>query len=165
MRFRFNFIYLVFLVGIIFFIPITKKLVSHPEEFYGIAENQIRSINLQYPVEIKEINVALGQKVDSGQLLARLYRTDTRPSSSTTSTYEIRELQVKRLIDTEQPQSELRKLEAERAAVSRNLTTKLRNWKPNTPHKPSCSPTSSPLIFRQARTTKQPPPISSSSNR
>ncbi len=118
MRFRFNFIYLVFLVGVIFFVPMTKKLVSHPEEFYGIAENQIRSINLQYPVEIKEINVALGQKVDSGQLLARLYRTDL-PIKLNDINYEIKELQVKRLLDTEHLQSEVRKLEAERTTVSK----------------------------------------------
>ncbi len=116
MRFRFNFIYLVFLVGIIFFIPITKKLVSHPEEFYGIAENQIRSINLQYPVEIKEINVVLGQKLDSGQVLARLYRTDL-PIKINDINYEIRELQVKRWMDIEQQQAEANKLEAKRAAL------------------------------------------------
>jgi multidrug resistance efflux pump len=116
MRFRFNIIYLVFLLGVAFFIPITRKLVSRPEEFYGIAENQIRSINLQYPVEIKEISVALGEKVDSGQLLARLYRTDL-PIKLNDINYEIRELQVKRLLDTEHLQSEVRKLEAERAAV------------------------------------------------
>ena len=117
MRFRFNFIYLVFLVGIIFFIPITKKLVSHPEEFYGIAENQIRSINLQYPVEIREISVKLGEKVDSGQLLARLYRTDL-PIKINDINYEIRELQVKRWMDIEQQQAEANKLEAKRAALS-----------------------------------------------
>ncbi len=124
MRFRFNIIYLVFLLGVGFFIPITRKLVSRPEEFYGIAENQIRSINLQYPVEIKEINVVLGQKVDSGQLLARLYRTDL-PIKLNDINYEIRELQVKRVLDTEHLQSEVRKLEAERAAVGVAFDQKL----------------------------------------
>ncbi len=117
MRFRFNFIYLVFLVGVVFFIPITKKLVSHPEEFYGIAENQIRSINLQYPVEIKEINVALGQKLDSGQLLARLYRTDL-PIKINDINYEIRELQVRRWMDIDRLQAEASRLEAKRVALS-----------------------------------------------
>jgi len=117
MRFRFNFIYLVFLVGVLFFIPITKKLVSHPEEFYGIAENQIRSINLQYPVEIKEINVALGQKLDSGQLLARLYRTDL-PIKINDINYEIRELQVRRWMDIDRQQAEASRLEAKRVALS-----------------------------------------------
>lgn len=116
MRFKFNFIYLVFLVGVLFFVPITKKLVSHPEEFYGIAENQIRSINLQYPVEIREINVVLGQKVDSGQVLARLYRTDL-PIKLNDINYEIRELQVKRWIDIEHQQAEVTKLEAKRTAT------------------------------------------------
>jgi multidrug resistance efflux pump len=115
MRFRFNLIYLVFLLGVAFFVPITKRIMSRPEEFYGIAENQVRSINLQYPVEVKEISVALGEKVDSGQLLARLYRTDL-PIKLNDINYEIRELQVKRLLDTEHLQSEVRKLEAERAA-------------------------------------------------
>ena len=117
MRFRFNFLYLVFLVGIIFFIPITKKLISSPEEFYGIAENQIRSINLQYPVEIKEINVALGEKLDSGQLLARLYRTDL-PIKINDINYEIRELQVKRFMDIEQQQAQASMLEAKKAALA-----------------------------------------------
>ncbi len=116
MRFRFNIIYLVFLLGVGFFFPITRKLVSRPEEFYGIAENQIRSINLQYPVEIKEINVKLGEKVDSGQLLARLYRTDLSIKLNDIN-YEIRELQVKRMLDTEHLQAELRRLEAQRSAI------------------------------------------------
>ncbi len=116
MRFRFNFLYIVFFLGIIFFIPMTKKLVSNPEEFYGIAENQIRSINLQYPVEIKEINVALGEKLDSGQLLARLYRTDL-PIKINDINYEIRELQVKRYMDIEQQQAAASKLEAKKAAL------------------------------------------------
>lgn len=116
MRFRFNIIYLVFLLGAALFVPISRKLVSRPEEFYGIAENQIRSINLQYPVEIKEINVKLGEKVDSGQLLARLYRTDL-PIKLNDINYEIRELQVKKMMDTENLEAELRKLQAERAAI------------------------------------------------
>ena len=116
MRFRFNFLYLVFLVGIVFFIPMTKKLVSSPDEFYGIAENQIRAINLQYPVEIKEIKVALGEKLDSGQLLARLYRTDL-PIKINDINYEIRELQVKRYMDIEQLQANATQLEAKRAAL------------------------------------------------
>lgn len=120
MRFRFNLLYLIFVAGIIVFIPITRNLVSHPDEFYGIAENQIRSINIQYPVEIKEIHVELGQKVDSGQLLARLYRTDL-PIKLNDINYEIQELQVKRLLDSENLQSELRKLEAEKTAVSKEF--------------------------------------------
>jgi multidrug resistance efflux pump len=116
MRFHFNFIYLVFLVGIVFFIPMTRNIVSHPEEFYGIAENQVRAINLQYPVEIKEIKVALGEKIDSGQLLARLYRTDL-PIKINDINYEIQELQVKRWMDIEQQQAEASKLEAKRAAL------------------------------------------------
>ncbi|MCU0348405.1 MAG: hypothetical protein MUC59_15805 [Saprospiraceae bacterium] len=116
MRFRFNIIYLVFLLGAALFVPISRKLVSRPEEFYGIAENQIRSINLQYPVEIKEINVKLGEKVDSGQLLARLYRTDL-PIKLNDINYEIRELQVKKMMDTENLEAELRKLQAERAVI------------------------------------------------
>ncbi|MCF8245605.1 MAG: hypothetical protein K9J37_04000 [Saprospiraceae bacterium] len=117
MRFRFNFLYIVFFLGIIFFIPLTKKLVSNPEEFYGIAENQIRSVNLQYPVEIKEINVALGEKLDSGQLLARLYRTDL-PIKINDINYEIRELQVKRYMDIEQLQAKATQLDAKRAALT-----------------------------------------------
>lgn len=94
----------------------TKNIVSHPEEFYGIAENQVRSINIQYPVEIKEIKVALGEKIDSGQLLARLYRTDL-PIKINDINYEIQELQVKRWMDIQQQQAEASKQEAKRAAL------------------------------------------------
>jgi multidrug resistance efflux pump len=124
MRFRFNFLYIVFLLGIVFFIPMTKKIISSPEEFYGIAENQIRSINLQYPVEIKEIKVALGEKIDSGQLLARLYRTDL-PIKINDINYEIRELQVKRWMDIEQQQAEASKLEAKKAALAVTFDQKI----------------------------------------
>jgi len=48
---RFNIIYFLLFLGVVFFLPVTKFITSHPQEFFGIAENQIRSINLEYPVE------------------------------------------------------------------------------------------------------------------
>lgn len=117
MRFRFNLIYLLFVVGVLFLIPLTRNMVSHPEEFYGIAENQVRTINIQYPIEVREIKVTLGEKIDSGQLLARLYRTDL-PIKINDINFEIQELQVRRWMDIEQQQSEASKLEAKRAALT-----------------------------------------------
>lgn len=116
MHFRFNLIYFVLVLGAIFFIPATKNLVNRPEEFYGIAENQVRSVNLQYPVEIKEINVTLGERVEAGQLLAKLYRTDL-PIKINDINYEIRELQMKRWMDIEHLQAEAQKFEAKRNAL------------------------------------------------
>ncbi|MBN8683668.1 MAG: HlyD family efflux transporter periplasmic adaptor subunit [Chitinophagales bacterium] len=125
MRFKFNVLYFLFVVGVGALIPYARKTLLHPEDYYGIAENQVRSINLQYPVEIRQIHVALGQQVDSGQLLATLYRTDL-PLKINELTYEIKELDARRWIDVRQLKADLERLRAQEQEIRSEYTLKIR---------------------------------------
>ncbi len=110
---RFNIIYLLLILGVVLFLPITKFITSHPQEFYGIAENQIRSINLEYPVVVKEMNVVVGQKIEKGQLLAKFHRTDL-PIKMNDINYELKELSAKKGIGRLGTDSDVEKLKAQR---------------------------------------------------
>jgi len=110
---RFNIIYLLLILGMVFFLPVTKFITSHPQDFFGIAENQIRSINLEYPVIVKEMKVVVGQKVEEGQLLAKFHRTDL-PIKMNDINYELKELSAKKGIGRLGTDSDVEKLKAQR---------------------------------------------------
>lgn len=62
-------IYLLSLLSILFFLPKLKNKIQYSEEFYGIAENQIRSYSRPNEVTIQSIRVRLGQSVSAGDTL------------------------------------------------------------------------------------------------
>lgn len=66
---RFPWIYLVALITLLWILPRIKKKVQLSEEFYGIAENQIRNYNRSNDVIIESIRVRLGQNVKTGDTL------------------------------------------------------------------------------------------------
>ena len=111
--FRFNILYLLLVLGVVFFIPITKKINQNPLDFYGIAENQSRSINLEYPVIVKEMKVVLGQKVEQGELLARFHRTDL-PIKMNDINYELKELASKKGIGRLNKDSDIERFKAQK---------------------------------------------------
>lgn len=115
-KWRFNLLYLVFF-GVLFgLVPMTRKLLTHPTEFYGIAENQVRNLNFQYSAEIVELPVVLGQKVDSGQLLARLYRMDL-PMKVNEINYEQKELSAENALVVQRLNDELVTLGAKKTEI------------------------------------------------
>lgn len=57
-------------------LPFIKNKLNNTEEFFGIAENQIRNINLEYPVEILKIYKLQGEAVNQGDTLMKLRRVD-----------------------------------------------------------------------------------------
>ncbi|MDZ4706942.1 MAG: HlyD family secretion protein [Saprospiraceae bacterium] len=62
-------IYLLALLTFIFFLPKVKNKLQYSEEFYGIAENQIRSYSRPNDVTVQNIRVRLGQSVLAGDTL------------------------------------------------------------------------------------------------
>lgn len=62
-------IYILALLTFVFFLPKVKNKLQHSEEFYGIAENQIRSYSRPNEVIIQSIRVRLGQSVATGDTL------------------------------------------------------------------------------------------------
>jgi multidrug resistance efflux pump len=57
-------------------LPFIKNKLNNTEEYFGIAENQIRNINLEYPVEILKIYKLQGESVKTGDTLMKLRRVD-----------------------------------------------------------------------------------------
>jgi multidrug resistance efflux pump len=66
---RIPWIYLLALITLLWILPRIKKKVQYSEEFYGIAENQIRNYNRANDVIIESIRVRLGQNVKTGDTL------------------------------------------------------------------------------------------------
>jgi multidrug resistance efflux pump len=62
-------IYILALVTLIWILPKIKQKVEQSEEFYGIAENQIRNYSRSNDVIIESIRVRLGQNVKKGDTL------------------------------------------------------------------------------------------------
>lgn len=62
-------IYLLALLTFVLFLPKVKNKLQHSEEFYGIAENQIRSYSRPNEVIIQSIRVRLGQSISPGDTL------------------------------------------------------------------------------------------------
>lgn len=57
------------LLTFVLFLPKVKNKLQHSEEFYGIAENQIRSYSRPNEVIIQSIRVRLGQSISPGDTL------------------------------------------------------------------------------------------------
>ncbi len=62
-------VYILAALCMVWFLPRLKKKIQSAEEFYGIAENQVRSYSKPYDVMIQHIRVRLGQSVSSGDTL------------------------------------------------------------------------------------------------
>lgn len=62
-------VYILAALCMVWFLPQLKKKIQSAEEFYGIAENQVRSYSKPYDVMIQHINVKLGQSVSIGDTL------------------------------------------------------------------------------------------------
>lgn len=121
---RFNILYLLLILGIVFFLPMTKFINKNPVVFYGIAETETRSVNLEYPVIIEDMKVILGEKVKAGQLLAVLHRTSL-PIKINDINYELKELSSKKGINSINLEGDITKLEGQRALIQTEFDNKI----------------------------------------
>ena len=121
---RFNILYLLLAVGLFFLLPMTQFVNKNPVDFYGIAETETRSVNLEYSVIIEEMNVILGQKVEAGQLLAKLHRTSL-PIKMNDINYELKELSSKKGITSLRLDADIAKLEGQRELLQTEYTNKI----------------------------------------
>lgn len=62
-------VYILALLTMVFFLPRLKNKLLYSEEFYGIAENQVRTYSRPNEVTIQNIRVRLGQSVSAGDTL------------------------------------------------------------------------------------------------
>lgn len=122
---KINSIYITLFLGIIALYFVAQKYIIQSSEFYGIAENQIRSINLEYPIEIKDIKVALGERIETNQALAIVERTDL-PIKFNNLNIEIRELELKKANDLARVNGEIEKLTASKKLIQTNFSEKIK---------------------------------------
>lgn len=62
-------VYILAALCMVWFLPQLKKKIQSAEEFYGIAENQVRSYSKPFDVMVQQIRVKLGQSVSDGDTL------------------------------------------------------------------------------------------------
>lgn len=121
---RFNLIYLLLIIGVLIFVPFARQLNQHPVEFYGIAETEERAINLEYAIVIQTMDVVLGQKVEQGQLLAKLHRTSL-PIKMNDINYELKELDSKKGISDLRLNTDIEKLQGDKRLIETEYKNKI----------------------------------------
>jgi multidrug resistance efflux pump len=120
---KINIFYLIVLLGIGGLYVLTMKFFYRQSEFYGIAENPVRVINLQYAVEIDSLKVKMGESVVKGQLLATVRRTDL-PLRYNELVQEIQELQSRKNLELQKLNSDIHNIN-----TKKNQTNSLYNEK------------------------------------
>ncbi|MBK9107962.1 MAG: hypothetical protein IPM92_06155 [Saprospiraceae bacterium] len=85
---KINIIYILASIAGLWFIPVLKNKLAHSEEFFGIAENPVKSVNFDYPVEIVRVYKKQGETFLTGDTILTLRRLDLR-SKETSLQYEL----------------------------------------------------------------------------
>jgi hypothetical protein len=52
-------------------LPLLKNKLKNTNEYFGIAENQVRNVNLEYPIEILTIKKQQGESVSKGDTILK----------------------------------------------------------------------------------------------
>lgn len=120
-----NSIYIFLLAGSCALVYMSKKYISSATEHFGVAENQTREINLDYPVEIKKVAVRVSQNVAKGDLLLQVYRTDL-PLKLNAIHYQIKELVSREELALEKLKGEQAQVEARKKLVKTNFIEKVK---------------------------------------
>ncbi len=120
---KINLIYLIALAGILLAIPLIKNRLLLNNEFFGIAENQIRNINLDYPIEVISLHKTLGESVKVGDTLMVYSRLDLERVKQNLE-FDKLELDKRNQVDTERSQNELGLLQNKLFAIKESYQTK-----------------------------------------
>lgn len=120
---RFNYIYLIALAGILLLLPLIKNKLQTNNEFFGIAENQIRNINLDYPIEVIKIYKNLGESVKLGDTLMIYSRLDQERQKQNLE-YEKLELEKRNQVNLEINRNDLSLLQNKLHATYETYQTK-----------------------------------------
>ena len=99
---------------------IANRLQSTSQQFFGIAGSMERSISFQYPVEIVDISVVEGSKVDSGEMLLEVRRYDLASNLAIVED-EIAEITVRKNELMATTVADVKRLEAEKRATQSEL--------------------------------------------
>ncbi|MBK8449704.1 MAG: hypothetical protein IPL42_06620 [Saprospiraceae bacterium] len=118
-----NFVYILAILCIVLILPFIKKSISNSDAFFGIAENQVRSINLGFPVEIIEIFKRQGDAIKTGDTIARFKRIEIDKEKQNLE-FDLVELEKKNIVNRELQKSELTLLLNHRNEINKNYHLK-----------------------------------------
>ena len=100
------------------------QIQGEATQFYGIAESQVRSISFQYPVEIVEVPVVEGQRINRNSRLLEVRRYDLDVNLLVLDE-RINEIRAEHVATRHMVTAEIASLEAERGAQIETFKTKI----------------------------------------
>lgn len=121
---RINLLYIFVLVLVVFLLRLNRHFGKQTLIFYGFAENKEMDITLGHPVRVDEILVHPGQKVNKGEVLAKVSQSQLDQEVNQLS-HEIAELETKEEIWKSDVLSEINKLRAEKAIKESEINSKI----------------------------------------
>jgi len=116
-----GFIWILAVIGVV---VLFSNIQGEATQFYGIAESQLRSISFQHPVEIVEVTVVEGQRVDKNAHLLEVRRYDLDVNLLVLEE-QINEIRAEHTATRHIVSAEITSLGAERSAQIETLNTKI----------------------------------------
>jgi multidrug efflux pump subunit AcrA (membrane-fusion protein) len=74
-------IYVAWIIAIVLLATITMFNQEKVDSFLGLTQSKQRTLNFPFPVQVKELYVAVGEEVTKGQKIADILRVDTKDKS------------------------------------------------------------------------------------
>ncbi|MCB1860988.1 MAG: hypothetical protein KDI47_04565, partial [Gammaproteobacteria bacterium] len=104
------------LLAVVALVVIASRYQASSRQFFGIAGSTEKTISFQYPVEIVNISVAEGSKVERGEFMLEVKRFDLAASLSIVED-EIAEIMARKNELIASTAAEIRRLEADKLAA------------------------------------------------
>ncbi|MCP5448260.1 MAG: SdiA-regulated domain-containing protein [Chromatiaceae bacterium] len=112
------------LLAVVALVVIASRYHASSRQFFGIAGSTEKTISFQYPVEIVNISVAEGSKVERGEFMLEVKRFDLAASLSIVED-EIAEIMARKNELIASTAAEIRRLEADKLAAQSELDVQL----------------------------------------
>jgi multidrug resistance efflux pump len=106
-------IYVAWIIALVFLIIITIYNQEKVNSFLGLTQSKQRTLNFPFPVQVKELYVAVGEEVTKGQKIADILRVDTKDKSFVINA-KINELETKRFLKIDAIKGDIQSLEVKR---------------------------------------------------
>jgi len=106
-------IYVAWIIALGLLATITMFNQEKVDSFLGLTQSKQRTLNFPFPVQVKELYVAVGEEVTKGQKIADVLRVDTKDKSFAIDA-KINELETKRILKIDTIKGDIQSLEVKR---------------------------------------------------
>jgi HlyD family secretion protein len=117
-------LYLVWILAVIFIVLFSNRKHVENHQFFGIAESNEVIINFENPVEIKNIYVVPGQKVNKGTLLLELDQSELTLDLNEIK-HQLSEFKLQRKIEKNQILTQIKELKAQKFAKTNEINSEI----------------------------------------